>query len=81
MINEEPGYGQPGELDVDVRCERPDTVKDLRKQLTALAKKKSGKQLISEKFTTDHNFAGPAGDVGKLAAMLSKRASCRRARC
>lgn len=50
----------------------PKTHKELRAELTKLAKKKKGKQLISAKFTKDHIYAGHNGDVTKLAAALSK---------
>ena len=50
----------------------PTTVDELRKKLTELAKKKKGKQLIADRFTKQHVFAGHAGDAQKLSAMLAK---------
>jgi hypothetical protein len=50
----------------------PTTVDALRTELTKLAKKSKGKDLISDKFTKDHVFAGHSGDVLKLAAMLAR---------
>jgi hypothetical protein len=50
----------------------PTTMEDFKKALTALAKLRKGKKLISAKFTKDHIFAGHGGDVTKLAAMLAK---------
>src|SRR6476659_764816 len=50
----------------------PTTVDELRKKLTELAKKKKGKQLIADRFTKQHIFAGHAGDAQKLSAMLAK---------
>lgn len=50
----------------------PDNIDDLRKALTALAKKKSGGKLISQKFTKDHIFSGHNGDLKKLGAQLAK---------
>ena len=49
----------------------PKDVPALRIELTRLAKLKSGKTLIADKFTKDHIFAGHTGDVTKLAAVLS----------
>ncbi len=49
----------------------PDNIDDLRKALTALAKKKTGGKLIAQKFTKDHIFAGHNGDVKKLGAHLA----------
>jgi hypothetical protein len=50
----------------------PKTVDELRKTLTAMAKKKTGKALIADKFTKDHVFAGHSGDPLKMATMLAK---------
>jgi hypothetical protein len=45
---------------------------ELRKKLAELARKKGGKALIADRFTREHIFAGHAGDVKKLSAMLAK---------
>ena len=49
----------------------PKNVTDLKAALTVLAKKKTGKQLISKKFTDDHVFAGHTGNVTKMGAVLA----------
>lgn len=49
-----------------------ETIDALREELTKLAKKKKGKDLIDDKFTRDHIFAGHGGDVQKLGIMLAK---------
>lgn len=50
----------------------PTTVEELRTALTALAKKKSGAKLISDKFEDDHIFAGHTGDPKKIALLLAR---------
>jgi hypothetical protein len=50
----------------------PTNIEGLREALTALAKKKKGKQLIADKFTRDHIYAGHEGSLEKLAAALAK---------
>jgi hypothetical protein len=50
----------------------PTTVDQLRKKLTELARKKTGKALISDKFTKDHVFSGHAGSPEKLGMALAK---------
>ena len=56
----------------DAGPDGPKTVDELRKKLTALAKKKKGKQLIADRFTRQHIFAGHKGDPKVLSAMLAK---------
>jgi hypothetical protein len=50
----------------------PTTIEQLRETLTKLAKKKTGKGLIDDKFTRDHIFAGHDGSIEKLASALAK---------
>ena len=50
----------------------PATVEAVRQSLTALAKKKTGGNLIDKKFKDDHKFLGHAGSVEKLAAALAR---------
>src|SRR5260221_6845067 len=50
----------------------PTTIDGFREALTALAKKKKGKDLIADKFTRDHIYAGHAGNLPKLGATLAK---------
>lgn len=51
----------------------PTTVEELRKHLTALAKKRTGGKLIDAKFADDHLFLGHTkGDEIKIAAQLAK---------
>ena len=50
----------------------PTTVEELRKHLTALAKKRTGGKLIATKFAKDHLFLGHTkGDEIKIAAQLA----------
>ncbi|HEX8615107.1 MAG TPA: hypothetical protein VF800_27810 [Telluria sp.] len=50
----------------------PQTVEELRVAMAKLAKSKSGKDLISTKFTDDHIFIGHSGDPKKVAIKLAK---------
>jgi len=51
----------------------PADVNALRDALKALAKKRTGKKLIDDKFSKDHLFLGHTkGDVGKIALALAK---------
>ena len=50
----------------------PKTVEALKAELTKLAKKKTGKALISTKFTKDHIFVGHTGGPLKMAMALAK---------
>lgn len=54
----------------DKEC--PTNIEDFRKALTVLAKKKKGKQLIADKFTRDHIYAGHEGNIQKLGTALAK---------
>ena len=50
----------------------PKTVTELRVKMTQLAKRKTGKALISDEFSRDHVFAGHAGSVADLAKALAR---------
>ena len=50
----------------------PATVDQLRKTLTQLAQKRSGKALIDAKFTRDHVYPGHKGSLEHLATDLAK---------
>ncbi|MCE3605084.1 hypothetical protein LXA47_15895 [Massilia sp. P8910] len=50
----------------------PKTVEELRKAMAKAAGSKSGKDLISTKFTDDHIFIGHSGDAKTLSIKLAK---------